>query len=526
MKKIYIVFTCILLGLFCSAQIKFQSGFGDTMTDIGTKVVKTSNGGYCIIGTTEQNHKDTTDIAVYFVNYLGEMSTSVIIGLSRNEFPTGLVETSDSGFIISGTTYSSPIDTTHSDIFALKINSVGDVLWSNIYGGADDDDAQSIMKTPDNNFVIVGSTKSYGSASKSALVLKIDENGDQKWCNVSSASLSNYFNQGDITYDKQYILGGGSFNGSSDDNYIVKMDTSGSIIWSKRYGTNGADWISDIKTTSDSGFIIAGISSENTAGDTDQNVIKLDSTGGLTWAYNYGTSNYDRSFSIIENSSHHFIVCGYTNISPPGSTINQLVLDEIDSAGNVVWANIYGDSIQTSEGYYLIPGQKDGYAAVGFSVIFEPNGDAFFLKTDDNGIGGCYEFPISLIQNSSPLTVSSGAVGILVQLNHQSIAMTSNNFTDSYAQDCVIDNIKNITTNNSANNSARLYPNPAGKLLNIEMEMDDATATVFDQLGRSILKQKFNSPKTTIDLSFLSPGVYFLELKSKNKLSRNKFIKE
>ncbi len=527
MKKLYISFAFIFQSLFSFAQINFQSGFGDTLTDDGSKAVKTSSGGYCIVGTTKQTDADSTDIAVYFINYLGEMNTSVRIGLGRDEYPTGIEETADNGFIISGTTYSSPADLTNSDIFVLKINSVGDVMWANVYGGADDDEAHSIKKTPDNNYIVVGRTKSFGSALVSALVLKIDENGNQLWCNVNSTSVGNYFYQGDITIDGQYILGGGSFNGSNDDNYIVKMDTSGSIIWSKRYGTNGADYISDIKSTSDSGFIMAGISTENTAGDTDQCVIKLDSLGGFKWANNYGTTKYDRSFSIIENAAHNFVVCGYTNISPPGGSINQLVLNEIDSAGNLVWAYIYGDSVQNSEGYYLIPGIDDGYVALGYSVAFgEPNGDVLFIKTIDDGVSGCDEFPLLLTKNSTTFTDSSGSVEQMVQLNNQSINLTSIEFSSSYAQNCVFDNVKDITKNYSSYNSAKIYPNPAGILLNIETEMDDATASIFDQLGRIVFIQKFNARKITIDISSFASGVYFLELKSKNNLSRNKFIKE
>ena len=56
--------------------------------------------------------------------------------------------------------------------------------------------------------------------------------------------------------------------------------------------------------------------------------------------------------------------------------------------------------------------------------------------------------------------------------------------------------------------------------------MDDATASIFDQLGRIIYIQKFNARKVTIDISSFASGVYFLELKSKNNLTRNKFIKE
>ena len=102
----------------------------------------------------------------------------------------------------------------------------------------------------------------------------------------------------------------------------------------------------------------------------------------------------------------------------------------------------------------------------------------------------------------------------------------SESFSNSYGQNCFYDNVKNIVKNNSKNNSAIVYPNPAQKLLNIETEIEDATATIFDQLGRSVLIEKLTSLKTTIDISSLSQGVYFLQLKSKNKLTGNKFIKE
>ncbi len=527
MRKLYIVITCIFQSLNCIGQINFQSGFGDILTDIGSKVVKTSDGNYCIVAASGQDQPDSADITVYFANYLGEMNSSVKIGMGRNEFPTGLVETAGGDFIISGSTYSSPLDSTQSDIFAIKINSSGDVLWSFVYGGDQDDEAKSLFKTPDNKFIIVGNTKSFGSSDMSALVLKIDEDGNQIWCNVNGALSVNYFNQGDLTIDDQYIFGGGTFNGSHTDNYLVKMSSSGGIIWSRRYGTIGADWISDIKATSDSGFIMAGISSENTAGDTDQCVIKIDSAGGLVWAYNYGTVGHDRSFSIIENSIKHFIICGYSNIDTSGSVINQLVLDEIDSVGNVVWANIYGDSAQTYEGYYVIPGIDDGYAAVGFSVAFgDPNGDALFLKTDDNGIAGCDEFPMILNRNPVTLTDSSGAFEQMVTLNTQAVDMIGKQYTNSYAQNCVYDNIKEFTNKNYTNSLAKLYPNPSEKLLTVETEFDNSIATIFDQMGRTVYKQKFNDRKTTIDISSLSPGIYFIEILSKNNLSKNKFIKE
>ena len=150
----------------------------------------------------------------------------------------------------------------------------------------------------------------------------------------------------------------------------------------------------------------------------------------------------------------------------------------------------------------------------------------YLSKTIDDGVTGCDEFDLFLTRNSTTLTDSSGGAGQLILLSVQPASMNSFSFTNSYAQNCYVDNIKDIKNKNSPNNSAKLYPNPAENLLTVETEIEDATATIYDQLGRAIFKQKFNSLKTTIDVSGISPGVYYLELKSKNALTGNKFIKE
>ncbi len=530
MKKYYILFIFILHGLISTAQINFQSGFGDTVADYGTKVVKITTGGYLVIGPTGVDQTNNADVAIYFANQIGEMNSSVKIGLNKDEYPSGLVETAGGGFIISGTTYSSPLDTLNSDIFVAKINSTGDVLWSNVYGTTNEDNAESLFKTPEGNFIISGSTSNSANTLHSALVIKINENGDVIWSNTYKPTASTYFFQGDITFDNQYVFGGGAFTGTNDENYIVKTDTAGNVRWEKSFGTTGADWIRDIKSTSDSGFIIAGISSENTAGDTDQCIIKLDSVGSINWAYNYGTVGYDRSFSVIENSIQHYIVCGYSNISTSGGIINQMVMEEIENSGNIVWANIYGDSVETSEGYYVINGIDDGYAAVGYSVAYgDPNGDVDLVKTDNFGVAGCDEFPLFLTRNTAQLFEGTPDPSIRssILLNQQSVAMISEPFTNSYAQNCVFDYIKDdISSKNSDKQFVKLFPNPTENLLNIEMDFGEAVIVIYDQLGRVVSDQKISASKSSIDVSFLAPGFYHLQLKSGNNLAEGRFIKE
>ena len=180
MKFHYVILFIFLQNTFCTGQIFFQSAFGDTSTDQANVVIQNSMGGYCIAGSTGINNPNSSDIAVYFINNLGELISnySYKIGFDGNEYVTGLVESPDGGILVCGTTFASPLDPIHSDIFVLKIQDFsGTIVWSNVYGGAENDEAKSIIRTPDNNYIIAGSTMSFGNVNKSAFALKINENG-------------------------------------------------------------------------------------------------------------------------------------------------------------------------------------------------------------------------------------------------------------------------------------------------------------------------------------------------------------
>ena len=104
-------------------------------------------------------------------------------GGANNDFANIVQQTIDGGFIIGGSTQS--FGSGQSDIWLIKTDENGDSLWSNIYGGSDLDHCTSIQQTQDGGYIIGGLTSSYASGQGNDVwMIKTDANGDSIWSNT------------------------------------------------------------------------------------------------------------------------------------------------------------------------------------------------------------------------------------------------------------------------------------------------------------------------------------------------------
>jgi hypothetical protein len=528
MKKLYFLLLSIFVSAVSFSYSIFQKSYGDVGVDNGQMIISTSDSGYAILGDAIQNFPDSTDIAVYRLSQIGDLSWSVKIGVPGDEFARDMKETSDGGFIIVGTTYASPLDTSHGDIFAIKIDATGFVVWSMIYGGTEQDDAYGVINAPDGGFIILGSTESYGSALASAIAFKIDANGFQRWVTVSSTSPDNYFYRGILASDGNYVIAGGTDNtigGSQQDHYINKIDTAGNIIWAKRYGTFQSDSLFDISETSDGGFICAGMNFSN-ATDFDQNIFKIDSAGTVIWNNSYGTAQYDQAGSVFENTLNEYVVCGYTNVGSQFNVIYQLVINVFDNSGNLIWANTYGDPSATSYGKYIIPGTDHGYAAVGFfTSISDPNGDAYFVKVDSAGNSGCFQLPLHLFNHLNSFSDSTGSDVTHPLITEFPQTMFSNYYVNQFSINCISDDIAAIDEMPLVS----IYPNPANDFVSISMKNPGADAQVIisDVTGKIIFQSAVSkSGELKVNTGNFSSGFYIVKVVSNGRISCTPLIRK
>lgn len=313
------------------------------MDDNGAIIIETT-GGYVTVGNSRSldfdvgGNNGNYDYWVVKTDTTGNVLWENNFGGSHRELAYDIVDSGDGGFVIVGASYSSDIDVGANygfdDYWVIKIDSTGTLIWENNYGGSSHDKASSITKTSDGGFVIAG----------------------------SSQSSSN-----DVSTNYGYY-----------DYWIIKIDSSGSLIWENNFGgQSGGDEANDVIETSDGGFVIAGSSSsfDWQVGGNNSTVgfwiMKSDAFGNFLWGNKLGGFGTDKAYAVVETSDGGFVAVGFSTSSDGDVGGNYGGKDcwvvKLDNNGNLLWENNFGGSlddiassiIETADGGLVIAASSD-----------------------------------------------------------------------------------------------------------------------------------------------------------------------
>ena len=164
------------------------------------------------------------------------------IGLpNRSERCYSVKQTSDNGFVLCGIRINQDSlgNITDEDVYLVKTDSMGIPQWERTYGGTNSDFGQSIEITAEGGYMILGYTYSYGIGQYNMYLIKTDSLGNMLWQKTYGGNLKDYGFSIAKTNDGNYVLAGGTY--ISTDTvaaYIVKIDTAGIVQWEKRYKGN------------------------------------------------------------------------------------------------------------------------------------------------------------------------------------------------------------------------------------------------------------------------------------------------
>ncbi len=251
---------------------------GTTDVDVATSVKQTTDGGYIITGNTYSSATTFYGAALIKLDATGTVLWNKIFSGVGSYNGEDVLQTNDGGYLVVGEAFSN-ISGINVGIF--KTNNAGDTLWTKVYGGVGDEYVYSVTQTNDQGFIIVGQTNSYGAGATDVYVLKLDSMGVLEWTKTYGGTQDESGSTIQQTADGGYIICGStaSFGAGSWDVYLIKINASGIPAWSKTYGGTGLDYGMSLKITPDGGFIIAGFNSTFGAGARDFYIIKTDANG-------------------------------------------------------------------------------------------------------------------------------------------------------------------------------------------------------------------------------------------------------
>lgn len=527
MKNSLLALLIVLYSIPGFAQITFQKAYGDFTYDDASSFTITSDSGYCIVGATGVNQTDSLDVAIYKTNENGDLVWSGRISGHKDDLIRDVALTQDNGFILVGQTRSSPLDTSNFDILAIKIDDFGFQEWMMVYGGVNNDYANKVLPTPDGGFLILGGTMSFGTAQESALALKISASGVQQWASINSISnTANRYWSADYDRNGGYILGGLTGDGSAllqVDPFISQINDAGTIGWSLQLGTLDVDRLRDVKSTADSGYVIAG--DTYAGGNGDQQIIRLDKNRNVLWSKRFGNAEDDKANSILEIGNGHFIIGGYTNIGSMSQPYYQMTLIELDNNGTLISSRSYGEISSRSITEKVLR-RSDGYALCGSTIGFnDPQGDAFLVKTDFNKISGCFEGPLSLASDTLVLLLSGGGTSSQITVDEFPVNFSFTPFINQFGQNC----FSNSLNDDPILADLILYPVPAGNQLKLTLpySIGDCRIEIVDLSGRIQKKLNVqNLQEQTIQTSDLTNGMYFIKVQHPTGVFSKSFIKQ
>ncbi|PIF33168.1 putative secreted protein (Por secretion system target) [Flavobacterium sp. 9] len=473
-------------------ELDWQKSFGGSGFDLLQSIKNTKDGGFILAGTSSsgsgfqkgEDCKGLTDFWVIKLDASGAEQWQRTIGGNSSDELLCAFETRDGGYILGGSSSSSPVSmsdikpdaksvtTTKADLYSkseksrgnmdywiVKLDKQGVIVWQKTYGGQYADLLRSMEQTTDNGYILAG----YSNSS------------------MSGEKTDNNKGIGDV--------------------WVLKINDAGEIEWQNSYGAEGDDQPYVIHQTSDGGYIV-GANSNSTnpltslggivGNGTDYWVLKLDEEGGVIWSKTYDFGKTDVLTSLVENKDDHtYLIGGYaqsenripregiigkvTNmVAKEKDGINDYIALKIDEKGEELWKKTVGSAgedilrklIETRDGGYLMAGTSNSGAS----------------KDRNSNIGG---------------------------------------------NDFWVVKLKDKTKIEKVKSSIEAVPNPVSTYTNIIIGYDfsSGTASVVDMTGRTLQNFSISSRTVPVDLSPYAEGIYIINVKTDIKTESVKVIK-
>ncbi|MBS1663805.1 MAG: T9SS C-terminal target domain-containing protein [Bacteroidetes bacterium] len=385
---------------------KLLGGSGDE----SSRMAKTADGGFIIAATTNSangdvhgNHGGDNDAWIIRLNNNGDTVWTRALGGSGDDAATAVLPNFDGSSVVVGFTTSDNGDITdkrpgfYQDLWVVKLDPNGRVVWSRTYGGSSVDGGYAITAAPDGGYVVAGLTASengdvaglHGYAD--VWMMKLDGNGRSVWSRTYGGSDWEEPRAIVATTDG-YVVAGLTFSSDGDvkgyhvptyigaDFLVLKVDLNGNKIWARAYGGTNDEVATSLTLLGDE-YVVAGYAT-STDGDVtglhgnslsdDMWVVKLNKDGNIAWENTFGGSSLDAAVSVAATPDGGILVGGAT-FSNNGDVSGLHKGDgadgwlvKLDGAGNKQWTKVLGGSGDEQISGITVSG--DGYCLSGFTT--------------------------------------------------------------------------------------------------------------------------------------------------------------
>ena len=511
-KRNFVIYFLLVFINSTFSQVTFQKTYGGTQDDYFYSVQQTTDGGYIMVGSTNSFGAGDYDVYLVKTDLNGDTLWTRTYGGAMYDQGLWAQQTTDSGYIVIGSTQS--FGAGQELVYLIKTKANGDSSWTKTYKLGGSGSGLCVQQTSDGGYIL--DCIAYVGGEDLLFLIKTNSLGDTLWTKSYGMSVADFGGSIQQTTDSGYIVSGTRIYGN--EAYLLKSDVSGNLIWKKSYpGGNGSHGFS-VKQTADGGYIVIG--SQNIIGPGIY-LVKTDSLGDTLWTKAYGGDSSESGFSIQLTSDSGYIIAGVTNSFGAGN--NDTYLIKTNSTGDTLWTKTFGtaddersNSVQqTIDGGYILAGGSYNFA-VG-------NYDGYLIKTDANGNSGCYENGTATIVEvpTTAVTIPSdtGLLTLSTFVNSYSGITGSGGTIHTLCSNTVIKEF-------AAEGTINVYPNPAFDYFTIDINADlfKANIEIRNILGEKIYSAQVKSGNEKINCKNFSSGIYIVSITNGKKIITKKLI--
>ncbi len=366
-----------------ASNVTWKKTFGGSQMDYGSSMVRTSDGGYIMVGGT-WSFGTGGDILLVKVDADGRQQWIRNYGGKDTDAGLGVIQTSDGGYALCGWTDSYRKGA--SGCILIKTDPSGSQQWLKTYYGPreKENSAISLVQTRDGGYLLCGDTSAYGAAGYDICLIRADDTGTLKWRKTFGTKYHDEAYCLVATADGGYAVCGtvGTANPDNNEAYLLKVDSEGTKLWEKTYGGDQDDIGYWMAVTSDGGFVMTGRTKSFGVRANDAFLVKTDSGGKQEWLKTYGGASDEFGISVIEIADG-YIIGGNTDTDTAGSY--DLMLLKADRKGALLWEKKYGGT-KYENGGFVSAASGGGILLLG-STHSSGAGmqDLWLIKTDASG---------------------------------------------------------------------------------------------------------------------------------------------
>jgi hypothetical protein len=376
--KLLVAVIC-MISFSYQAQTTFQKVYPTSYDKTARDIMPTPDGGYLMVGYTNNNNMNDCDMYVMKADAQGNLLWDREFGGSRPDYAYNIIETGDGNYFVIG--YSASFGSGDLDVYLVKMDPSGNKIWEKTYIGFGNEEGREIVPAGDGNFVIVGSTNS-NLSSQDVFLMKIDPTGSVMWIKYYGGSGSETGDSVKRCPDGGFIVGGETYSyGQGGDAFLIRTNSNGDTLWTKHFGGAQSEEIVSVISNNDGSYTYAVRDSSN-GRDVDVRIMKSDASGNVVWNKLYSGPDKDTPHRINPVNDGGYIVGA---ISRSFGWINpDMWVLRLNSGGDTLWSKHFGDT-EHEHCYSAKQSADGGFLACGHSRSYGPSQKVMFVKMSDAG---------------------------------------------------------------------------------------------------------------------------------------------